>query len=134
MRTVTGFLIDPYKKEIRRVSVEVQKGSCLKSLYNHLDCDVVDCVALDENHDIWVDDEALIKDPGTPKRFFSIEKFIPYGVYAGKGLILSTTPTGACGSAKVDLDGIRNAVEWHDSVGAVLKEREMAEKAERSSN
>lgn len=79
MRKIKGILIDVYNQEVR----EVKMTADLDSYYKHIKCDLITCVSLDEDHDIVVDDEGLLK---CPKHFFSIDND-GEPQYAGNGII-----------------------------------------------
>lgn len=79
MRKIKGILIDVYHQTVE----EVQMDADLEAYYKHIKCDLITCVSLDDDHDIVVDDEGLLKNP---HHFFSID-CDGEPQYAGNGLI-----------------------------------------------
>ena len=84
-----AILIDVHSQTIKEVEVTQTNGSNLQSMYEHIGCDCVACVSIDDNNDIWVDDEGLLSI--TP-----LSKFFLYNGYpqplAGNGLIMGINP------------------------------------------
>lgn len=78
-RKIKGILIDPDTQTLK----EVEFDSDLQSYYDLMDCTIVDRIAYDDNHDVVVDDEGLLKDP---KNFFMISGY--EGLLAGKAIIV----------------------------------------------
>lgn len=94
MTTLSGILIDPFKKEISFHSFEY-KGSS-KPLYYTLGCTLFDIVTLahgDSEGDtviMFVDDEGLFKND---QRFFSLA-IMPTTPFAGKSFIIKENKEG----------------------------------------
>lgn len=106
-----AILIDSTTQEIKEVELT---APTLKSMYKHLDCELVDLVRLDDKADMYVDDEGLLKDP---KSFFQIQydgiKFQPI---AGKGLICSHDDEGDTAGLPTDhpitVEFLKQNVTW----------------------
>ena len=90
--TVKALFIDPFKRDIKLVDLEIDEENelVLKELYKFLDCELVEVVHLEGNRILIVDEEGLLK---TDLRFFSLNDEIAksgsnQGYYAGKALIV----------------------------------------------
>lgn len=78
-----GILIDPSLKSVREVSFTEN----LQSIYDLLGCEVFDMVSIDNEHDMFIDDEGLFRDE---QKFFSL-----YGAhFAGKALVCASNAEG----------------------------------------
>jgi pyoverdine/dityrosine biosynthesis protein Dit1 len=82
---IKAILIDVEAQELRYVEVNKDNGSALKSMYKHIGCDLVDVINIDEQNDLFVDEEGLLKLDENSK-FFLFDGF-PQPL-AGNGLIL----------------------------------------------
>ena len=81
-----AILIDVENQTIKEVEVtKDSKGSNLQSMYKHIQCDCFTTVVYNENNDIFVDDEGLLKL--TPLSKFFLYKGYPQPI-AGNGLIV----------------------------------------------
>jgi len=80
-----AILIDSQSKTIRYVEVKKKGDSSIKSIYEHIGCELVDVINLDENNDLFVDDEGLLK-LHKDSQFFLYDGFDQ--PLAGNGLIL----------------------------------------------
>jgi len=80
-----AILIDSKSKTVRYVEVKVNDGSALQSMYNHIDCDLVEVINIDDKNDLFVDEEGLLK-LNKDSQFFLYDGF-PQPL-AGNGLIL----------------------------------------------
>lgn len=63
MSSKRGILIDVAKLNVFEVEFDG-----LDDMYRLIDCDMVECVSLNRNTDLWVDEEGLLKNDG--KGFF----------------------------------------------------------------
>lgn len=81
-----AILIDVHSQTIKEVEVTKDlSGSNLQSMYEHIGCDCFTCVGIDENNDIFVDDNGLLFL--TPfSRFFNYKGYSQ--PLAGNGLIV----------------------------------------------
>jgi hypothetical protein len=80
-----AILIDAQSETIKYVDVVEKNGSKLNSMYQHLGCELVDVINIDNKNDLFVDDEGLLKINDNTK-FFIIQGY--YQPLAGNGLIL----------------------------------------------
>ena len=107
-----GILIDVQNRTITEVEVTKDSNdSELQSMYNHIKCEMVDCVSLNNGNDVWVDEEGLQRL--TPfSTFFKIEgyhEFLP-----SNGLILGyDDETGDSSDTTLTIDEIKSMVTFH---------------------
>ena len=107
-----GILIDVQNRTITEVEVTKDKnGSELQSMYNHIKCEMVECVSLNEKNDVWVDEEGLLRI--TPfSMFFKIEgyhEFLP-----GNGLVLGFDEENEDSSdTTLTIDDVKSKVTFH---------------------
>jgi hypothetical protein len=85
LKNMKAILIDSKSKTVRYVEVKVNDGSALESMYNHIDCDLVEVINIDDKNDLFVDEEGLLK-LNKDSQFFLYDGF-PQPL-AGNGLIL----------------------------------------------
>jgi hypothetical protein len=96
-----GILINPFDQTIKEV---VYTGD-YREIYVLTDCETFDCVTVDSNHTMYVDDEGLLKD----NRYFSWTG----RNFAGKALILgSDHETGDDKEITLTLEEVNEAVEF----------------------
>lgn len=104
-------------KDYIRKEVEVEKinGSCLKSMYDILNCDTVNVREFEvegKYYDIWFDDEFLLKERNNVATFL-----IDYGMYGkdiicGNWLIIKSDEHGECtGLNEEDMEILRRYTE-----------------------
>ena len=77
MKKIKGILIDSKNLNVSEVEFE----PTLEEYYRLLDCDCITAPSFNEDHDVIVDDEGLLKGP---TNFFEIDG----AEYAGTGMIL----------------------------------------------
>jgi hypothetical protein len=114
MKTLSGILIDPFKKEITYHTFEYDGDH--RALYGVLDCDLFDIVTLtrgdeDEGDTVlmFVDDEGLYKED---QRFFSLA-VMPKNPFAGKTFIIKEDKLGDLISMQPHMVGtIKMMVHW----------------------
>ena len=117
--TVKGFLIDPFSKTVTSVEVEKQNSTTLKSLYNLIECQRVDCVAIDDKNDVWVDDEGLFVEG---QMFFQL----PTGnLLAGKGVVMGCNLSGTPVDTTADLEKLRKEIKFYNRGQAARVAEEM---------
>jgi hypothetical protein len=80
-----AILIDTQNQTVREVEVEQKNGSPLQSMYQHIGCELVDVVNIDDKNDVFVDEEGLLKLDDN-SRFFILDGF--FQPLAGNGLIV----------------------------------------------
>lgn len=81
-----AILIDVKSEQIRYVQVtKDSEGSTLKSMYDLIGCDLVQPIGIDDQNDIFIDEEGLLTLDENSK-FFTFDGF-PHPL-AGNGLIL----------------------------------------------
>jgi hypothetical protein len=86
-----GILLDSENKEVRPVTID--EDDTLQGLYEHLRCSAVDVVRLCRGIDLWIDDEALLKqahidEDGTRHNMTGIYIKGADRVIMGNGLLL----------------------------------------------
>jgi hypothetical protein len=115
MRTI---LIDPLARTIQNLTLP--DAHTLDDLYTALGCNSVDCIHLDPEVDLWMDDEGLMVLPTGPdgnvtQGFFVLHDRTgrPHNLVAGKALL-----TGSCNQETVGLptwltpDQIEHIIKW----------------------
>jgi hypothetical protein len=96
-----GILINPFDTTIKEV---VYTGD-FREIYDLIDCRSFDCVSLDNEDDMYLDDEGLLVNN---QRFFSIKG----GNYGGKALLLSHDDEGESTATTLTLQEVEDMVEW----------------------
>lgn len=105
-----AILIDVNNKTIREVTVtKDERGSQLKSMYEHIGCELVEVVNIGEN-DIYVDEEGLLNL--LPTTNFFMWKGYPQPL-AGNGLILGyDDSTGDSTDVTLTVEDVKNNVRF----------------------
>lgn len=112
MKTLSGLLIDPHKKEISYHTFQCEN---YKSLYPILGCDLFDVVTLARGDDgsvivMFIDDEGLFKPNQT---FFKVSFHgLSHMPFAGKALILKETAEGDLVSMLDVSEILKMLVRW----------------------
>ena len=96
-----GILINPFDETIKEV---VYTGD-YREIYDLVECRTFDCVSLDNEDDMYIDDEGLLMDN---QRFFSING----RNYGGKGLLLSHDDEGETTGTNLDLQMVKDMIQW----------------------
>jgi len=96
-----GILINPFDETIKEVVVT---GN-YKELYTLIECRTFDCVDIDEDNTLYVDDEGLLHDTN---RYFAIHD----REFAGRGLILSTDDEGNSADVRFTLQEVKDLVSF----------------------
>ena len=120
MATIKGLLINPAAQTIEEVDVEEGDSSFLHSMYRLLDCDCVDVVRgyfsrepYKSEDDLWVDDEALLKEPPVQWGFTLHNNCNPI---LGKALVLGVDLTeGECKNFTLSpeaVEKVRKNIQW----------------------
>ena len=104
---LTGILIDPYLKKVTNVKVK----NDLKDFYRHNGCSMVEVVSFGDVNDLWVDEEALLKND---QRFFKVSDlpFGHHGVIVGRALLLKCGDTGGCESTTLSIEDVLPRISW----------------------
>jgi len=104
---LTGILIDPYLKKVTNVKVK----NDLKDFYRHIGCSMVEVVSFGDVNDLWVDEEALLKND---QRFFKVSDlpFGHHGVIVGRALLLKCGDTGGCESTTLSIEDVLPRISW----------------------
>jgi hypothetical protein len=120
---IKGILIDPFTKTI--TEIELTKP-LLKPLYRAISCELIDSVALENigsiPHDVVIDDEGLYV-PG--QQYFRMAENAPYTIFAGRGVIVSTTRNGDWESHQLDVETIKSKVQFLNKAQALEVAREL---------
>ncbi|MAO66860.1 hypothetical protein [Idiomarina sp.] len=96
-----AILINPFDTTIKEV---VYTGN-FREIYDFIDCRTFDCVSLDNEDDMYLDDEGLLVNN---QRFFSIKG----GNYGGKALLLSHDDEGESTATTLTLQEVEDMVQW----------------------
>ena len=107
-----GILIDVQNRTITEVEVTKDSNdSELQSMYNHIKCGMVECVSLNDENDVWVDEEGLLTL--TPfSMFFKIGGYPDF--LSGNGLILGfNDETGDSSDTTLTIDDVKSKVTFH---------------------
>jgi hypothetical protein len=107
-----GILIDVQNRTITEVEVTKDSNdSELQSMYNHIKCEMVDCVSLNNGNDVWVDEEGLQRL--TPfSTFFKIEGYHEF--LSSNGLVLGyDNETGDSSDTTLTIDDVKSKVTFH---------------------
>ena len=115
-----GILIDT-KPDFDEVTiVELDESRKLDGMYGYLECRMVDCVNLDTNLDMWLDDEALLVAQPQINRVataLAIAMGVATQDYYGKVLLLGRKGSDTVGLSDAvrdelitDLSNIREAI------------------------
>jgi hypothetical protein len=107
-----GILIDVHNRTITEVEITKDKNdSELQSMYDHIKCEMVECVSFNEKNDVWVNEEGLLNL--TPfSMFFKIEGYPDF--LCGNGLILGyDDETGDSSDTTLTIDDVKSKVTFH---------------------
>tara|TARA_R110001606_G_C14974028_1_gene603541 strand:- start:167 stop:517 length:351 start_codon:yes stop_codon:yes gene_type:complete len=98
-----GILINPLDKTIKEV---VYTGD-FREIYDLVDCRTFDCVMVDSENDMYIDDEGLYVDD---QKYF---RMVELGAnYAGKALVLGHDDEGETISTTLTLQMVKDVVQW----------------------
>lgn len=118
-----AYLIDPENRTLSAVDVTTENGSQLKSMYRHLDCDLVEIVRdVIPGHDIWIDEEGALYEEPPHGLFYAAGH--PQQIFCGRALVMSsddegdTTPA-TCQPEEI-LERIRAVAEIDHSQKSIL--------------
>lgn len=116
---IKGLLINPEEETITEVEVKTVDGNQLASMYELLDCDLVDCLGggltflpSGCTDDIWVDDEGCFRADIDHR--FELPDWVPL---IGCGLILGHDGKGNCTShtlTKRDIEVLKEEIVFHN--------------------
>jgi len=97
-----AILINPYNETI----TEVEYSGNFKEIYKLIDCSTFDCINIDDDNTLFVDDEGLLQQ----NRYFYWKD---YTNLAGKALIIGVDyQTGEDCDTSWSLQEVENMVEW----------------------
>lgn len=110
---IKGILIDVKNLTVEEVELE----NSLQGVYEKLGCDCVTTVPypFDENHEIIVDDESLMKDL---QNFFTFNKMDIEASVCGNGLIVSWDESGNWINHGLDVEEVRKGVSFLTCFGS----------------
>ncbi|MGD9804119.1 MAG: hypothetical protein AB7E81_04510 [Hyphomicrobiaceae bacterium] len=112
-----AFLIDPSRFTVE--SIDIHPGNVPDQLYKHIGCDRFDAVYLEHGDTLYVDDEGLLK----PQHHFILIDGHPQP-YAGKGVLLGSTPAGNNADAKATLEDLVDKLTYMERlIGPVVSLR-----------
>ena len=104
-QVIFGYLVNPLEATIRRV--EIKREKVLQGLYDWIGCIRTQAVMLDENHDIWIDEDGWL----TPARA-AIEVHTTKGrLLAGRGVILAHNAEGESVSPQFPIEHFREQID-----------------------
>ena len=102
-----AILIDVVKMEIK----EVEFKKSLENIYKLTQCNCVTAPSFDDDHDVIVDDEGLLKQPIIG--FFEIYDSDYANVYAGNGLIVGVDNNrGEWKSHRLDVEEVKKHIRF----------------------
>jgi hypothetical protein len=111
----TAYLIDPFAREVTRVTLETQAGSAaeLEEIYRLLDCGIIEAVTpVNAQGDvIFVDEEGKVANSRRTQQYF-LCRLWPYEPLAGKALWIGSTPNGEVVSARSELSYVAGHIVW----------------------
>jgi hypothetical protein len=97
-----AILINPFNQTI----TEIKYSGNFKEIYKLIDCSTFDCINIDDDNTLFVDDEGLLKQ----NRYFYWKD---YTNLAGKALIIGVDyQTGEDCDTSWSLQEVENMVEW----------------------
>jgi len=97
-----AILINPYNETI----TEVEYSGNFKEIYKLIDCSTFDCINIDDDNTLFVDDEGLLQQ----NRYFHWKD---YTNLAGKALIIGVDyQTGEDCDTSWTVQTVENMVEW----------------------
>jgi hypothetical protein len=109
-----AILIDPYTRTIEAIELPIANDEAtLKVLYQaifHADHGIIQALDLGADHDLWIDEEGLLK-PWEDQAFFQL---LDHSPIAGRGVILSHDDNGSCTPCLAPIEPVRRAVSWVD--------------------
>lgn len=111
-KPIRGVLIDPFSRTVSIAVVDGSDAGLCASLYKLLGCDIVQHVALGNNEGLWCDEEGLLK-PWSAQAFFQLGTYPQ--PFAGKSIILKTSPAGHTLSSLCTVEQIVPMVSWVDA-------------------
>lgn len=107
-KKIRAVLIDPVARTV--TDIEIEKG--LSFLYKAIGCRTVTRVELDDQNDLWLDDDGLLHTPQPDK--FTIGRY-PQPL-AGVGLVCGYDGEGNTISTRLDADKVRPLICWKGAV------------------
>jgi hypothetical protein len=111
-----GILIDVQNRTIEFVEVKDWKD-----IYNHVKCETFECVSIDEQNDVYVDEEGLLTL--TPKSMFFMYKGYPQPL-CGNGLILGIDhENGESVDTTLSLEEVKKNVRFMDLYEVQMRSR-----------
>lgn len=116
--TINAIKIDVVKKDV--YPVIMKRG--LNDMYELLDCDIVTMPVILKNDDgLYVDDEALLREPADQHGAFIFSDY-PFQPLFGHGLIIGCDDRGDQADALSNVEDIKSKVVFLDKEG--LKEEQ----------
>jgi hypothetical protein len=111
-----GILIDVQNRTIEWVDVKDWKN-----IYDHVKCQTFECVQIDEQNDVYVDEEGLLTL--TPNSMFFMYKGYPQPL-CGNGLILGIDhETGDSVDSTLSIELVRSNVRFMDIYEVQMRSR-----------
>jgi len=117
MRTITGYLIDPYARTISAVQLDADEYQQIYPLISRPDDEVqtFEAVTLSNGDVVYVDEEGLLDWEAKGRKFFRLTR--PLGnedwmVVAGKGLWLGCDENGTSMSPKAIIEEAMLTVQF----------------------
>lgn len=113
MKKIKGILIDVEKQEVKEVTFK----NDLEEYYRLLKCDVITAPSINDDHDVIVDDEGLLK---RGLLFFEYEG----AEFAGNGMIVKVNDYGDWTSHTMNFEEVKKKVTFHTYIkfnGIIMK-------------
>lgn len=98
-----GILINPEAKTIEEIQI---KEDVLKSLYEIIGCELVECIRLDNKNALWVDEEGFYNSA------FGFD-LIGYSPLSGKGVILGYDHNGDKSDTTLSIETVTTKIKFH---------------------
>ncbi len=102
--------IDPTTRTIK----EIECNGDIHEMYRIMQVDLVTVVHVTAKDDLWLDDEGLLKTEDQDYFLWSDERSEGLFVFAGKGLILGSTPQGETTDCKIGVEDVEHRLCWMD--------------------
>ena len=109
---IKGLLIDPAAGSIQETTV---RKSVLQDIYKAIDADLFECVDLNENNTIYVDEEGLLNGKGKdPSNVFTVTTGRSVYGLVGKALVLGHNEEGDSVDVSITKEQLEQMIVFHN--------------------
>lgn len=107
-----AIFIDPSIRLIEQIDCQGK----IQEMRDLMEVDLVTAVRVTAKDTLWLDDEGLLKTEDQDYFLWAHESGAEHGVfvYAGKGLILGSTPDGDNADCVMTIDDVERRLRWMD--------------------